>query len=106
MARRQSRLVKQLNSALDAPLVDAFRPRTFADVVGQAEVCKVLRQFVLAGTARPTLLFVGPAGTGKTSTARILSAGLNCDSPQEGDPCGSCGSCRTVWERTSLSILE
>src|SRR5256885_7236588 len=70
-----------------------WRPRSFADVVGQDAVVRTLRNAVARGTAAHAYLLCGPRGTGKTSLARILYKALNCERPQDGDPCGSCPSC-------------
>lgn len=81
-----------------------YRPRTFEDVVGQRAVQVVLKQMVLKQEVPHALLFDGSRGCGKTTTARILAAALNCE--QQPGPCAVCSSCVAVAEQTSLALLE
>lgn len=81
-----------------------WRPRTFDDLVGQPAVQVVLRQMVKTGRVPAALLFDGCRGTGKTTTARILAAALNCEEPTR--PCGHCPSCKETFDGTSLDVLE
>ncbi|MBT9259870.1 MAG: DNA polymerase III subunit gamma/tau [Clostridiales bacterium] len=83
-----------------------FRPRRFADVVGQDHVTQALRQAVAKGRVAHAYLFAGPRGTGKTSVARILGQALLCESPQDGEPCGTCPSCVAVREGRLLALEE
>lgn len=83
-----------------------YRPRRFSEVVGQAHVVAVLRAMVKSGDVQPALLFSGSHGTGKTSVARIFASGLNCGSPDVGDPCGECESCLAVSAGRSSAVIE
>jgi DNA polymerase-3 subunit gamma/tau len=85
-----------------------YRPQTFDDLVGQAHVVRTLKNAVEQNRLAHAYLFVGPRGTGKTSTARILSKALNCmNSPAPTvTPCGKCDSCREIAGGNSLDVLE
>src|SRR5271165_446825 len=83
-----------------------FRPQRFADVLGQDHVTRALRAAVRDGKVAHAFLFSGPRGTGKTSTARILAMALNCERPEDGEPCGECDSCVAVRTGASLDVQE
>ena len=83
-----------------------YRPRRFAELKGQPHVVRALQGAVREGTVAHAYLFSGPRGTGKTSTARILAKALNCESPQDGEPDGTCSSCQAVEAGTSLDVVE
>ncbi len=83
-----------------------FRPQRFTEVLGQGHVTRALRAAVRDGRVAHAYLFSGPRGTGKTSTARILAMALNCQSPEDGEPCGRCESCVAVRQGTSLDVQE
>jgi DNA polymerase-3 subunit gamma/tau len=82
------------------------RPRTFADVVGQEQVVRTLSNAVSRGKVHHAYLFVGSRGTGKTSTAKILAACLNCEQGPTIEPCGVCDSCVSIANATSLDVIE
>jgi DNA polymerase-3 subunit gamma/tau len=70
-----------------------YRPRTFAEVIGQEHVTEPLSQALRSGRLHHAYLFSGPRGCGKTSSARILARSLNCVQGPTPDPCGVCESC-------------
>jgi DNA polymerase-3 subunit gamma/tau len=85
-----------------------YRPQTFDDVVGQDHITQTLKNAILQNRLAHAYLFVGPRGTGKTSSARILAKALNClrsNSPTI-DPCGECHSCQEIASGSSLDVLE
>jgi len=82
------------------------RPRTFADVVGQEQIVRTLSNAVQRGQVHHAYLFVGSRGTGKTSTAKILAACLNCEHGPTITPCGVCDSCVSIASATSLDVIE
>ncbi|HEY1511688.1 MAG TPA: DNA polymerase III subunit gamma/tau [Solirubrobacteraceae bacterium] len=82
------------------------RPRTFADVVGQEHVVRTLDNAVEQSKVHHAYLFVGSRGTGKTSMAKILAACLNCENGPTTTPCGTCDSCVSIANATSLDVIE
>ncbi|PYI75473.1 MAG: DNA polymerase III subunit gamma/tau [Verrucomicrobia bacterium] len=84
-----------------------YRPQTFDDVVGQTHVTRTLKNAVEQNRLAHAYLFVGPRGTGKTSTARILAKALNCttNGPTV-TPCGKCDNCREIAAGNSLDVIE
>jgi DNA polymerase III subunit gamma/tau len=82
------------------------RPRSFADMVGQEQVVRTLSNAITRGKVHHAYLFVGSRGTGKTSTAKILAASLNCEQGPTVTPCGVCESCVSIANATSLDVME
>ncbi|MDQ6835174.1 MAG: DNA polymerase III subunit gamma/tau [Actinomycetota bacterium] len=82
------------------------RPRTFADVVGQEQIVRTLSNAITRGKVHHAYLFVGTRGTGKTSTAKILAACLNCEQGPTIEPCGVCESCVSIANASSLDVIE
>ena len=83
-----------------------FRPRKFSELYGQEHIVRALRNSVINSREGQAYLFSGPRGTGKTTTARILAKVLNCSSPQDGEPCCECDSCKAVEAGNSFDVLE
>jgi DNA polymerase-3 subunit gamma/tau len=83
-----------------------YRPQTFDDVVGQDHVTTTLRNAIERNRIAHAYLFVGPRGTGKTSTARIIAKALNCESGPTPTPCGTCSNCEQITQGRSLDVLE
>jgi len=83
-----------------------WRPKTFADVVGQEHITETLRRQVAEGRTSHAYLFTGTRGTGKTTCAKILAKAVNCENPVDGDPCGKCPSCLGLDNGSFLDVLE
>ncbi|PRY28969.1 DNA polymerase-3 subunit gamma/tau [Pseudosporangium ferrugineum] len=85
-----------------------YRPRTFAEVIGQEHVTEPLSQALRSGRLHHAYLFSGPRGCGKTSSARILARSLNCEQGPTPEPCGVCGSCRSLANdgAGSIDVIE
>ena len=82
------------------PLALKYRPKTFSELVGQEVLATTLLNMMVSGEVQPVHVFSGPRGVGKTTTARILAAALNCET-EGAEPCGgnppalSCGPCES-----------
>jgi len=83
-----------------------YRPQNFDEVVGQAHITQTLKNAIEQRRLAHAYLFVGPRGTGKTSTARILAKALNCEHGPTIKPCGVCVQCTEIAEGRSLNVLE
>ncbi len=83
-----------------------YRPKTFADVLGQDHVVRTLKNAIEQNRLAHAYLFVGPRGTGKTSTARILAKALNCPGGPRIDFDPEDPVCREIAEGNSLDVLE
>ena len=83
-----------------------WRPQRFSDMVGQEHIARTLKNAVRSGRIAHAYLFVGPRGIGKTTTARIFAKALNCENPQDGEPCCQCESCRSIADETNVDVIE
>ncbi|MCG7657694.1 DNA polymerase III subunit gamma/tau [Wielerella bovis] len=87
-------------------LARKWRPKTFADLVGQQHVVKALKNALDKGRLHHAYLLTGTRGVGKTTIARILAKSLNCENPTHGEPCGACQSCRDIDAGRFVDLLE
>lgn len=88
----------------DQNLALRYRPRKFEELIGQRATAALLKAMTVKNTLPPVLLLEGFKGSGKTTTARITAAALNCASMHK--PCGECDSCNAIFEGCSLAVRE
>ncbi|OCG00882.1 DNA polymerase III subunit gamma/tau [Gilliamella sp. wkB112] len=87
-------------------LARKWRPKSFSEVVGQEHVLKILSNALSLGRVHHAYLFSGTRGVGKTSIARLLAKGLNCESGITATPCGECDNCRDIEQGRFVDLLE
>lgn len=83
-----------------------YRPQLFKEVVGQDHIVALLKAAIKKERLAHGYLFIGPRGTGKTSTARILAKTLNCTQRRGEESCGICKNCVAIAKGGFLSLLE
>ena len=87
-------------------LYRTWRPRTFAELVGQDAVVKTLTTALETGRLAHAYLFSGPRGSGKTSAAKILARCIECVNGPTATPDNTCENCIAILEGTALDVLE
>ena len=84
-----------------------WRPLVFEDVVGQEHITGTLENELITGKVAHAYLFCGTRGTGKTTTAKILSRAVNCQNREKnGNPCNECDSCKGILSGTVMDVIE
>ena len=87
-------------------LARKWRPRRFAELVGQEHVVRALTNALDSGRVHHAFLFSGTRGVGKTTIARIFAKSLNCEQGTSADPCGECNSCKDIDAGRFIDLLE
>ncbi len=87
-------------------LARKWRPSILQDLIGQPAIVQILTNSLKDQRLHPCLVFSGPRGTGKTSTARILAKTLNCPHIQNQVPCNQCSVCRDIDQSICLDVME
>jgi DNA polymerase III subunit gamma/tau len=87
-------------------LARKWRPKRFADMVGQEHVLRALTNSLDSGKIHHAFLFTGTRGVGKTTIARILAKSLNCERGVSSNPCGVCSACRGIDEGRFVDLIE
>ncbi len=87
-------------------LARKWRPRGFAQMVGQEHVVRALSNALAQGRLHHAYLFTGTRGVGKTTLARILAKCLNCETGVTPEPCGACAACREIDGGRFVDLIE
>ncbi|HEY2035876.1 MAG TPA: DNA polymerase III subunit gamma/tau [Steroidobacteraceae bacterium] len=87
-------------------LARKWRPRAFAELIGQEHVRRALVNALETGRVHHAFLFTGTRGVGKTTIARILAKCLNCETGVTASPCGQCASCREIDTGRFVDLIE
>jgi DNA polymerase-3 subunit gamma/tau len=92
-------------------LARKYRPRTFAELIGQDAMVRTLTNAIAANRLPHAFILTGVRGVGKTSTARIIARALNCTGADgqggpTSDPCGGCENCRAITEDRHVDVIE
>ncbi|MCW9030806.1 MAG: DNA polymerase III subunit gamma/tau [Gammaproteobacteria bacterium] len=87
-------------------LARKWRPRGFAEMVGQEHVLRALSNALDSGRLHHAFLFTGTRGVGKTTIARILAKSLNCEQGISASPCGQCATCKEIDEGRFVDLIE
>ena len=98
-------LRKGTNALARRALYREYRPETFSAVIGQDHITTILKNQVRENKLSHAYLFCGSRGTGKTTSAKILSRAVNCLDPREGEPCGVCTACQLI-KAGSADVIE
>src|SRR5450631_3240045 len=87
-------------------LARKWRPKRFAELVGQEHVVRALSNALDSGKVHHAFLFTGTRGVGKTTVARILAKSLNCEAGVSANACGTCAACREIDEGRFVDLIE
>ena len=105
-ARAKSGAARQNGGMSYLVLARKWRPKRFAELVGQEHVVRALTNALDSGRVHHAFLFTGTRGVGKTTIARIFAKSLNCEQGTSADPCGECETCRAIDAGRYIDLLE
>lgn len=83
-----------------------FRPDNFEDVKGQEHIVTALKNQISMDRVGHAYIFSGTRGTGKTTVAKIFARAVNCENPQDGNPCGQCPTCKSIASGAAFCVSE
>ncbi len=83
-----------------------WRSKTFDDVIGQEHITTTLQNEIANNKTAHSYLFTGTRGTGKTSCSKIFAMAVNCENPEDGNPCLVCPTCVGIANATILDVIE
>lgn len=101
-------LIRRTNKFNETSLLSVYRPCIIDELIGQETTKNIIKNGLDKNTLPHSLLLSGRAGTGKTTTARIISLGLNCESSNKptSKPCLECNSCMEILKDISMDVVE
>lgn len=83
-----------------------WRPEKFQDLIGQDPIVTTLKNQIQSGQIAHAYLFTGTRGTGKTSTAKVFAKAVNCEKPEDSNPCNRCETCIGITEERIMDVME
>lgn len=89
-------------------LARKYRPKKLSDIIGQTEICEIIKGAVKLDRVPHAFLFSGTRGVGKTTIARIISKIVNCNNINlsDADPCGNCSNCVSIDKENNIDVVE
>lgn len=99
-------LIKRETTTGADSILTVYRPCTIEEFVGSDSIKKLLKSYLTSGKLPHSLLFTGPAGTGKTTLARIVALHLNCENLENDTACLACRSCKAILNSNNFDVME